>query len=428
MAQPQQQSQAAPLPNEGQQAPSPYNSKLHIPKASSRPGETPDFSQLQIPDAGHTEKPPIDTDAVAMQDLAYGLIRVLDDNGKAIGPWAPDLSAERLREGLRHMMHVRAYDERMFRMQRQGKLSFYMKCTGEEAIAVAQAMALNGGDMLFPTYRQQGLLFVRKRPIVDMMCHCISNAKDNLKGRQMPVFYSWKEGNFFSISGNLATQYSQAVGWAMASAYKGEDHLACAWVGDGSTAESDVYHALLFASTYKAPVILNVVNNQWAISTPQSFASAGTTFAARGTGFNIPSIRVDGNDFLAVYAATQWAAERARQGLGATFVELFTYRSEGHSTSDNPEAYRAKGEGQAWPLGDPIERLKQHLINLGEWSDEQHEEQALDLKNDITRDWKEAISYGTLEDGPHWPVQSMFDDVFKEMPAHLRKQRQMMGV
>jgi len=353
---------------------------------------------------------------------------VLDDDHQAKGEWQPQISAEQMRLGLKHMMHVRAYDDRMFRMQRQGNLSFYMKCTGEEAIAVAQAMALEGGDMLFPTYRQQGLLFVREYPVLDMMCQCISNSRDSLKGRQLPVMYSWKEGNFFSISGNLATQYCQAVGWAMASAYKGEDHIASAWVGDGSTAEADVYHALLFSSTYRAPVILNVVNNQWAISTPQTFANSGTTFAARSIGFNIPGIRVDGNDFLAVYAATQWAAERARKGGGPTFLELYTYRVEGHSTSDNPDSYRGKNEGDYWPLGDPIERLKQHLILLDEWSEEQHLALEEELTAQIVNDWKEAISYGSLEEGPHWPVSTMFEDVFKELPPHLCKQRQKMGV
>ncbi|MFC3050496.1 thiamine pyrophosphate-dependent enzyme [Kordiimonas pumila] len=405
-----------------------YKSRLFVPKASSRPGSPPDFSTLNIPAAGAAPKPDINCNALDIQDLAYSLIRVLDDKGCAVGPWQPEIQTDELLKGLRHMVHVRAYDDRMFRMQRQGKLSFYMKCTGEEAIAVAQAMALESGDMLFPSYRQQGLLFVRERSLVDMMCHCISNARDNLKGRQMPVFYSWKEGNFFSISGNLATQYSQAVGWAMASAYKGESHIASAWVGDGSTAEADFHHALLFAATYQAPVILNVVNNQWAISTPQSFASAGTTFAARGIGFNIPSLRVDGNDFLAVYAVTKWAAERARLGYGPTFIEQFTYRTEGHSTSDNPDAYRAAGEGKAWPLGDPIERLKQHLISLGVWSEEQHTALAEELAASVTKDWKEAISYGSLDEGPHWPIPTMFEDVFKEMPDHLRKQRQQMGI
>jgi len=404
-----------------------YSNKLFVPSASSRPGDKPSFEAHGISRAGELDRPDLSVEASATFDLAHGLVRVLDDEGRAVGPWAPSLTSQQLRVGLRHMLHVRAYDDRMFRMQRQGKLSFYMKCTGEESVAVAQAMALEGGDMLFPTYRQQGLLFVRGRPVVDMMCHCISNAGDNLKGRQMPVFYSWKEGNFFSISGNLATQYSQAVGWAMASAYKGEGHIASAWVGDGSTAEADVHNAMLFAATYKAPVLLNVVNNQWAISTPQSFASTGTTFAARGLGFNIPSVRVDGNDFLAVYAVTEWAAARAREGHGPTFVELFTHRVEGHSTSDNPEGYRAKDEAEAWPLGDPVERLKQHLIQLGEWSEEQHVELEAELKASVTEDWKAAIALGTLEEGPHWPVASMFEDVFKEMPEHLVRQQAKMG-
>ncbi len=407
---------------------SPFQSKLHVPEASSRPGTTPDFSDIHIPSPLESKRPDVMVDVEQERSLAYGLVRVLDDDHQAKGEWQPDISPEKMRLGLKHMMHVRAYDDRMFRMQRQGNLSFYMKCTGEEAIAVAQAMVLDGGDMLFPTYRQQGLLFVREYPVLDMMCQCISNSRDSLKGRQLPIMYSWKEGNFFSISGNLATQYCQAVGWAMASAYKGEDHIAATWVGDGSTAEADVYHALLFSSTYRAPVILNVVNNQWAISTPQTFANSGTTFAARSIGFNIPGIRVDGNDFLAVYAVTEWAAERARKGGGPTFIELYTYRVEGHSTSDNPDSYRGKNEGDYWPLGDPVERLKNHLITIGEWSEEQHLALQEELTEQVMKCWKEAISYGSLENGPHWPVSTMFEDVFKEMPPHLCKQRQKMGV
>ena len=398
-------------------------SRLFVPRASSRPGGTPDFSDLHIPAAGSATRPPIDVEPGATAPLSSGLVRVLDDQGHAVGDWNPGLDPDTLRRGLRHMLHVRVFDDRMFRMQRQGKLSFYMKCTGEEAVAVAQAMALRPGDMLFPTYRQQGLMFVRERPVVDMMCQCLSNAGDTIKGRQLPVLYSWRDGNFFTISGNLATQVSQAVGWAMGAAYKGEDDLAVAWVGDGSTAESDVHNAMLFASTYRAPVLLNVVNNQWAISTPASFASAGMTFAARGLGYNLPSIRVDGNDFLAVPAVTRWAAARARAGLGASFIELLTYRVAAHSTSDNPDGYRAKDEAARWPLGDPIERLKTHLIHLGEWSDEAHTRLQTELTESVTADWKEALTHGSFEEGPHWPVETMFDDVFKELPEHLRHQR-----
>jgi 2-oxoisovalerate dehydrogenase E1 component alpha subunit len=214
----------------------------------------------------------------------------------------------------------------------------------------------------------------------------------------------------------------------MASAYKGEDHIASAWVGEGSSAEADVYHALLFAAAYRAPVILNVVNNQWAISTPQNMASGGTTFAARGLGFNLPSIRVDGNDLLAVYAVTDWAAKRARSGGGPSFIELFTYRAEAHSSSDDPSAYRAKDEWKSWPLGDPVERLKIHLIERQQWSEEQHEELEAGLTEKISDAWKEAESFGSFEDGPHWPIESMFDDVFKEIPAHLRRQRRKLEV
>ncbi|MEM9397505.1 MAG: thiamine pyrophosphate-dependent enzyme [Pseudomonadota bacterium] len=405
------------------QQPTNHKSRLYVPAASSRPGGTPDFSDLHIPEVGFAPRPPVDITAAETAALSAGLVRVLGHNAQAQGPWDPKLDPQTLRRGLRHMLHVRVFDDRMFRMQRQGKLSFYMKCTGEEAVAVAQAMALRPGDMLFPTYRQQGLLFVRERPVQDMMCQCLSNAGDSIKGRQLPVLYSWKEGNFFTISGNLATQVSQAVGWAMGAAYKGEDDLAVAWVGDGSTAEADVHNAMLFAATYRAPVILNVVNNQWAISTPASFACAGMTFAARGLGYNLPSIRVDGNDFLAVHAVTQWAAERARAGHGASFIELLTYRVAAHSTSDNPDGYRAKNEAQRWPLGDPIERLKNHLISLGEWSEQRHAALEAELTESVAKDWTAALTHGSFEEGPHWPVETMFDDVFKEMPDHLRHQR-----
>ena len=159
----------------------------------------------------------------------------------------------------------------------------------------------------------------------------------------------------------------------MAAAIKGEDHLAASWIGEGSSAEADFHHALLFASVYQAPVILNVVNNQWAISTFQGYAGGEQrSFAARGPGYGIAGIRVDGNDFLAVYAVTQWAAQRARTGAGPTLIELVTYRAAAHSTSDDPARYRAKDDQEHWPLGDPIERLKQHLIKLGEWSEERH--------------------------------------------------------
>jgi 2-oxoisovalerate dehydrogenase E1 component alpha subunit len=404
--------------------------RLHVPEPTGRPGCSTDFSFLHVSPAGAVRQPPVDTPPRDTQDLAYALIRVLDDEGRAVGPWAPALDAVQLRRGLRAMMKTRIFDARMLIAQRQKKLSFYMQCLGEEAIAVAHALALQPGDMCFPTYRQQGLLLSRDDiSLVELMCQLMSNERDPIKGRQLPVMYSYKRAGFFTISGNLATQFIQSVGWAMASAIKGDTKIASGWIGDGSTAESDFHTALTFAHVYRAPVILNVVNNQWAISTFQAIAGGeATTFASRGVGCGIASLRVDGNDFLAVYAASVWAAERARRNLGPTLIEWVTYRAGPHSTSDDPSKYRPADDWQRFPLGDPITRLKQHLIGIGEWSDVQHAQAQAELEAEVAAAQKEAESYGTLLDGHIPSAASMFEDVYRDMPWHLREQRQQLGV
>jgi 2-oxoisovalerate dehydrogenase E1 component alpha subunit len=400
-------------------------SRLHVPHPPARPGEKPDFSYLEIPPAGREARPDTLASALEIEQLGTGMVRVLDEQGHAVGPWNPHLEPEELQVALRHMLLTRRFDERMQRMQRQGRISFYMKSTGEEAVAVAQAMALQPGDMLFPSYRTQGLFLVRGKSLVDLMCQCLSNTRDMCRGRQMPIMYHWAEGNIFSISGNLATQFPQAVGWAMAAAIKGEDRIAASWIGEGASAEADFHHALTFAAVYQAPVILNVVNNQWAISSFQGFAGGERrTFAQRGPGYGIPGVRVDGNDFLAVHAVTRWAAERARARGGPTLIEHVTYRAAAHSTSDDPSRYRPKEEWQAWPLGDPITRLKEHLIGLGEWSEERHAALEQELEAHVTACWKEAVTYGTLSEGPTLDPLDMFEDVFHAMPAHLQRQRE----
>lgn len=400
---------------------------LHIPEPKTRPGDVVDFSDIQIPAAGIVPRPASDIPAGDMREHAYSLIRVLGDDHQAVGEWHPKLDAGALRTGLRHMVLTREFDERMVKLQRQGKTSFYIKCTGEEAIGVAQAMALDDQDMLFPSYRQQGLLVARGCPLVRLMNQIFSNTRDNLKGRQLPIMYSEPDYGFFSISGNLGTQYPQAVGWAMASAYSGDTRIAAGWVGDGSTAEGDFHYALTFASVYRAPVVLNVVNNQWAISTFQGMAGGEqATFAARAVGYGLPALRVDGNDFLAVYAATRWAAERARNNHGATLIELYTYRAAPHSTSDDPSGYRPGDEAKNWPLGDPIERLKQHLITLGEWDETRHTQLIADMQAQVMADLKEASSYGTLGDPPPDDPGSMFEDVLVEVPGRLVMQREEM--
>jgi 2-oxoisovalerate dehydrogenase E1 component alpha subunit len=401
---------------------------LRVPEPELRPGDAPDFSGVSVSRAGTVRRPDVDEDPETMRDLAFTIVRVLNRDGEAVGPWAGSLTDDELKNGLRHMMLLRTFDARMLTAQRQGKTSFYMQHLGEEAISTAFRSALLPGDMNFPTYRQAGLLIADDYPLVDMMNQIFSNDEDPLRGRQLPIMYSSKAHGFFSISGNLGTQFVQAVGWAMASAISGDTKIASGWIGEGSTAESDFHAALVFASTYKAPVILNIVNNQWAISTFQGIAKGGSgTFAARGHGFGIPALRVDGNDYLAVHAVAKWAAERARRNLGPTLIEYVTYRAGGHSTSDDPSAYRPKQEGDAWPLGDPVLRLKTHLIKRGLWSEDRHKQSEAEILDEVVAAQKEAEAIGTLNSGNAPSPRDMFEDVYAEMPPHLVRQRQEAG-
>jgi 2-oxoisovalerate dehydrogenase E1 component alpha subunit len=398
---------------------------LHIPEPAFRPGDTSDFSSLNIPAAGSAPRPDVAAPATETHPLTTDLVRVLGDDNKAAGPWDPKLDPDTLRKMLRDMVTVRIFDDRMYRAQRQGKTSFYMKCTGEEAIAVAAQTALDRDDMHFPTYRQQGLLVARGYPLTDMMCQIYSNPGDKLKGRQLPIMYSDKAHGFFSISGNLATQFPQAVGWAMAAAIKGDSRIAMGWVGDGATAEGDFHSAMTFAAVYNVPVVLAVVNNQWAISSFAGIAGAErATFAQRAVGYGIAGLRVDGNDALAVYAAVKWASERARSNLGPTLIEFFTYRAEGHSTSDDPSGYRPTNEAKSWPLGDPIERLKAHLLAIGEWDEERHGAMTAECDVTVRAAQKESEKLGILPQQGKDGLETMFDDVYADVPWHLAEQRE----
>ena len=402
------------------------SSRLYVPEPPFRPGDTPDYSHIAVPSAHSPSRPDPLCDADETRPHATSLIRVLRFNGEAQGDWAPKLPAESLRKALRDIALTRAMDERMFTMQRQGKMSFYMKSRGEEAVSVGHALALNVSDMIFPTYRQQGILINRGASMKEMMCQCLSNSGDPLDGKSIPVLYSFKKHGFFSISGNLGTQLIQGVGWAMANAYKNSDDIASVFTGEGATAEGDFHYALNFASTYRAPCIINVVNNQWAISSFQGIAAGeGETFAARGTGYGLATLRVDGNDLLAVYAATKWAAERARRGGGATLIEHFTYRKSGHSTSDDPTKYRPESEPDVWPFGDPLERLKTHLILIGEWDEERHAALLETCKKEVRETYKSAEAMGNLSGETKVNDYTMFEQVYERPLPHLDEQKRM---
>ena len=399
-----------------------------VPDAPFRPGDKADFGQKWKEQPSDLDRPdPVESSALDTEKHAHGLIRVLGDDNTASGEWDPKLDANELIRGLEMMMRLRIFDDRMIKMQRTGKLSFYMRSLGEEAVAIAQTMALDEKDWVFPSYRQPGAQFVRGRDMVSMICHCIGNTEDNIRGRQMPVHYSWKEGHFISISSPVGTQFSQAVGVAMASAYRGEDQATITWLGDGTSAQGDFHYGLNFASVFKPPVILNVVNNQWAISTHKNLATGGSNFAARGLAYDIPSLRVDGNDFLALYSVTKWARERARAGKGATYIEVYTYRAGAHSSSDDPTRYRPGDEFKCWPGGDPVDRLKDHLIKIGAWSEDKNIELTEKIDSEVIAAYKEACTFGDLANGPFPPSSTIFTEVYEEVPWHIQEQREELG-
>ena len=325
------------------------------------------------------------------------------------------------------MLLTRVFDDRMQRTQRQGKISFYMRSLGEEAVSVAQCMALRPADMLFPSYRNQGFYMVRGRPLVDLMCQLLSNTRDMCKGRQLPVMYHWAAGPHLLDLRQPDDAVPAGRGLGDGCGDEGHDDIAASWIGEGSSAEADFHHAMLFASVYQAPVILNVVNNQWAISTFQGFAGGEQrSFAARGPGLRHgrhPRRRQRFPRRVCGHAVGR-ASARAR-GAGPTLIEHVTYRGAAHSTSDDPSRYRPKNDYEKWPLGDPVERLKNHLIALGEWSEERHAALTRGARRQaVTDGWKEATKYGTLNEGPRLDRDLMFEDVFKEMPEHLRRQRE----
>ncbi len=395
--------------------------RLCVPSAPHRPGDQPRFAAFPN-DPGDLHRPNTLAPHSELHDHALGLIRVLDDDGAAVGPWIPQLSSQQLRAGLEVMMRTRQFDTRMIAMQRQGRLSFHVSSKGEEATAVASAMAFSPHDILFPSYRQPGMMLVRGMPLLTMMGQIIGNRCDNAKGHQMPVHYSWRSGNVVSISSPVGTQFPQAVGAAMAFAYRGQRRVVGAWIGDGTAAQGDFHHALNFASVFRPPCVLHVVDNQWAISTHRNIATGGTTFALRAEAYQLPGLRVDGNDFLAVFAAESWALERARRGGGPTLIELLTYRRDAHSTSDDPSQYRAPNEAIHWPGGDPIERLSRHLIRNGDWSEAEHRKLDEALEEEVANTFQQAESFGTANTGLGHSNESLFEDVYATMPASLRQQ------
>lgn len=344
------------------------------------------------------------------------LLQVIAENGMPSETAAPDISPDNLRKIYRAMLQVRLFEERAIKLQRQGRIGFYVPCTGQEASHIGSAFALRDEDWIFPSYRDAGIPLLRGVPLVELVHQCYGNASDNTKGRQMPVHYSFKKINFNSVSSPIGTQIIQAAGAAMAAKIRKDKVVVITYFGDGATSSNDFHTGMNFAGVFAAPCVFVCENNGWAISCPLEGQTASASIAAKAEAYGMPGVRVDGNDVLAVYAATREAVDRARSGGGPTLIETVTFRLGPHSSSDDPSRYRNTDLVAEWAKKDPLPRFRQYLDHQELW-DEGRDQQ---LRKEIDAEIQAAIE-AAEEVGPP-ALSTLFEDVYAEQPPHLREQ------
>ncbi len=343
-------------------------------------------------------------------------LRVIQEDGSFDGKLEPKLPADVLKNLYRHLVLVRTLDTRMLSLQRQGRIGFYVPSSGEEAVQIGSAAALQPEDWIFPAYREPGVGLWRGFPLPQYVCQMYGNAEDLLHGRQMPNHYALREVNLVSISSPVGTQIPHAVGAAWAMKIRGEPKVSIAYFGDGATSEGDFHVAMNFAGVFQVPCVFLCKNNQWAISVPLGRQTASRTLAEKAAAYGFEGVRVDGNDLLAVYSATKAAVARARSGGGPTMIEALTYRMGPHSSSDDPTRYRKAEEVEYWRQRDPVERFRRYLEHKGMYDKGWDEALHAELDAAIT----EAVRHA--EKVPPPPTESMFTDVYADMPWHIREQ------
>ncbi|MEB3223575.1 MAG: thiamine pyrophosphate-dependent dehydrogenase E1 component subunit alpha [Candidatus Sericytochromatia bacterium] len=329
---------------------------------------------------------------------------------------AHGLDRDALHHAYRTMVMMRLLHDRATALQRTGRIHSWLGCFGQEAAIVGSGLATNPEDWIFPSYREHAVALVRGIPVRKLMDHLFGNAADNAKGRNLPPEYSFKEINFVSISAPVGTQVPQAVGAAYAAKLRGERSAAVAYFGDGTASTGDVLTSLNFAGVWKVPVVFFCQNNGWAISVPTRLQTASPTIAGRAEAFGFEGVRCDGNDLLDTYGATKRALDKARAGGGPTLIEAMTYRVGPHSTSDDPTAYRSDDEVAPWRERDPIAVFERQLAALGHWDEA------------FGQEVREACNHALLEaareagEAPPPDLDSMFGEVYAEMPWHIREQ------
>jgi len=352
-------------------------------------------------------------------ELAIPTLSILNADGSLqAGAVEPQMSQELALKIYKNMVYIRILDERMVSAQRQGRLSFYLTCSGEEAAVTGAVAALSPDDMIMGQYREQAAIRFRGFSTEQFMNQLLSNQDDLGKGRQMPVHYGSKELNFMTISSPLATQIPQASGYAYAQKLQGKQACTLCYFGEGAASEGDFHAGLNMAAVLNCPVVFLCRNNGYAISTPSSEQFKGDGIAARGVGYGMKTLRVDGNDILAVYAATVAARKLAVENNEPVLLEAMSYRLGAHSTSDDPSGYRSKDEEDKWREKDPIERMRNWLQHKGWWSDAEEKETTEAYRQEVLAELKQ------VEKKPGPGFDQMISDVYDQPLAEMKKQAQ----
>lgn len=345
--------------------------------------------------------------------------RVLNQDGTVCGELDPELTPEKVIELYKNMILNNTLDKIAYDSQRQGRISFYMTSFGEEASVFGSASAVKREDWIYAQYREAGALLQRGMSLKLMMAQCYGTHEDIGKGRQMPIHYGSKELNYVTLSSPLTTQLPQAVGTAYSFKLdKTDKRVVLCYFGEGAASEGDAHAAMNFAATLSCPVIFFCRNNGYAISTATRDQYSSDGIVTRAIGYGMSSIRVDGNDLFAVYAATREARRICAEESRPVLIEAMTYRVGHHSTSDDSLAYRDVSEINQWEKeASPIKRIYNYLLRNGLWSDADEKETRLLAREQVIG----AIN--NAEKQKRLPISSMFDDVYDKLPANLQRQR-----
>jgi len=366
-------------------------------------------------DASRSDQPAARNPRDAQAD---DVVRVLREDGTLDPAHDPRLTEAEVTGLYRAMVRTRALDDRLTALQRQGRIGFHIGSLGEEAAILGSAFAMREKDWIFPCYREFGAALLRGMPLQRYLDNMFGNQADPAKGRQMPDHYCYREARFGSVSSPIGTQITQAVGFAWAAKLKREDTAVLVYFGDGATSSAEFHNGMNFAGVFKVPAVLFCRNNGWAISVPTERQTASAGFAEKGVAYGVPGVRVDGNDLFAVVEVTREAVARASRGEGPTIIEALTYRLSGHSTSDDPKAYRPESSLDPWKRLDPNARLRRYLERTVGWTEARDKE----IEAEVDAEVKAAVA--AAEKTPAPSLDSMFEDVYAELPWHLAEQRE----